>query len=63
MPAGRDFLTELIEDSRMRTKPLVLSRLLSGDVDPLHSAEDRLAAAMGLRIERRLGPASPQAEG
>src|SRR3989304_2761466 len=39
---------------RMRTKQPVVSRLLSGDVDPQHSTEDRLAAAMGMRIERRL---------
>ncbi len=39
---------------RMRTRQPVVSRLLSGDVDPQHSTEDRLAAAMGMRIERRL---------
>lgn len=39
---------------RMRTKQPVVSRLLSGDVDPQHSTEDRLAAAMGMRIERQL---------
>lgn len=39
---------------RMGTKQPVVSRLLSGDVDPQHSTEDRLAAAMGMRIERRL---------
>lgn len=39
---------------RMRTKQPVVSRLLAGDVDPQHSTEDRLAAAMGMRIERRL---------
>jgi ribosome-binding protein aMBF1 (putative translation factor) len=42
---------------RMRTQQPVVSRLLSGDVDPQHSTEDRLAAAMGMRIERRLVPA------
>jgi predicted transcriptional regulator len=42
---------------RMRTQQPVVSRLLSGGVDPQHSTEDRLAAAMGMRIERRLVPA------
>lgn len=42
---------------RMRTQQPVVSRLLAGDVDPQHSTEDRLAAAMGMRIERRLVPA------
>jgi len=42
---------------RMRTKQPVVSRLLAGDVDPQHSTEDRLAAAMGMRIERRVVPA------
>jgi predicted XRE-type DNA-binding protein len=56
LAARRDELglsqTELAH--RMRTKQPVVSRLLSGDVDPQHSTEDRLAAAMGMRIERRL---------
>jgi len=39
---------------RMGTKQPVVSRVLSGDVDPQHSTEDRLAAALGMRIERRL---------
>jgi hypothetical protein len=40
----------------MRKKQPVVSRLLSGDVDPQHSTEDRLGAAMGMRIEHRLVP-------
>lgn len=43
--------------TRMHTKQPVVSRLLSGDIDPQHSTEDRLAAALGMRIERRLVPA------
>jgi predicted transcriptional regulator len=42
---------------RMRTQQPVVSRLLSGAVDPQHSTEDRMAAALGMRIERRLVPA------
>lgn len=56
LAARRDELgvsqTELA--TRMGTKQPVVSRLLSGEVDPQHSTEDRLAAALGMRIERTL---------
>ena len=42
---------------RMRTTQAVVSRLESGEIDPQHSTEDRFAAALGLRVERRLVPA------
>jgi ribosome-binding protein aMBF1 (putative translation factor) len=58
LAARRDELgvsqTELA--TRMHTKQPVVSRLLSGDIDPQHSTEDRLAAALGMRIERKLVP-------
>lgn len=41
---------------RMRTTQAVVSRLESGEIDPQHSTEDRYAAALGLRLERRLVP-------
>lgn len=41
----------------MRTTQAVVSRLESGEIDPQHSTEDRFAAALGLRVERRLVPA------
>lgn len=47
--------TELAK--RMRTTQAVVSRLESGEIDPQHSTEDRFAAALGLRVERRLIPA------
>ena len=73
MARAKDFLAELIEEStaedpgfpalyaaeverRVLLKALV-SRLESGEIDPQHSTEDRFAAALGLRVERRLVPA------
>lgn len=42
---------------RMRTTQAVVSRLESGEIDPQHSTEDRFAAAIGFRVDRRLVPA------
>jgi DNA-binding transcriptional regulator YiaG len=39
---------------RMGTSQSFVSRLERGMVDPQHSTEDRYAAALGLRVERRL---------
>jgi len=39
---------------RMGTSQSFVSRLERGIVDPQHSTEDRYAAALGLRVERRL---------
>lgn len=43
---------------RMGTSQPFVSRLESGSIDPQHGTEDRYAAALGLRIERRLVPQS-----
>ncbi len=41
---------------RMGTSQPFISRLERGSMDPQHGTEDRYAAALGMRIERRLVP-------
>jgi DNA-binding XRE family transcriptional regulator len=62
----RSFLRQLAEQRRglkipqmqvaraMGTSQAFVSRLETGKVDPQHSTEDRYAAAIGMKVERRL---------
>jgi DNA-binding transcriptional regulator YiaG len=50
----RSSIPQAVVAHRMGTSQAFVSRLERGVVDPQHSTEDRYAAAIGMKVERRL---------